>query len=138
MKHATLIMLMIIGVLVWRSRVPVLPVNLVGVDFPEIRAVNMGDPKLPRLEQKEQFPFLYREAASLVASAISKEGLRPSEYLVEVRVEFGGRVLRFELWHESIVGSNYDPHSAGDRSGKCRTVSFDSMAGVVTKISGWR
>lgn len=138
LRCITLAVLIVASVVSCRSRVAVLPASLVGTDFPEVSAADLRNPKLPRLDQKERFPFIYREASAAVANAIGKEGLRPAEYLVEVRSELGGRVLRFDLWHESVVGANYDPQTRGDPSGKCRTVRFDSVNGVVTTIHGWR
>jgi hypothetical protein len=113
-------------------------VSLTGTDFPEVFATDMRNPKLPRLDQVDGFPALYRDAALNIAAAVRQEGLNPSEYLTEVRVEEAGHILRFELWHESVVGAHYDPGTKGDPSHKCRTVLYDSVKGAVTSISGWR
>jgi hypothetical protein len=137
-RFATYAALVAIGLIAWRSKTPTPPVNLIGADFPQIIATDMRNPKIPRLDQTKLFPALYRDASVAVAAAISKEGLRAADYYVELRVQDAGRILNFSLWHESVVGVNYDVHVRGDPSGKCRTVLFDSVDGVVTTISGWR
>jgi hypothetical protein len=138
LKCATLASLVAIAIMVWRSRVRVIPVDLAGASFPEVIASGLDRSGLPRLSDKDRFPFIYRQAVVLVADAISKEGLQPSEYFVELRSEDVGRSLRFSLWHESRVGSKTDPNIKGDPSGKGRTVEFDSIRGVVTAVRGWR
>jgi len=106
--------------------------------YPNIQCRDWTAPDVPRLNETEKFPAIFRDASRAVAAALQREGLIPSEYYVEVNHTEYGSHLKFDLWHESVVGSHYSPKVTGDPSGKCRTVIYDPVAGAVTKIHGWR
>jgi len=137
-RLATYLVVVVILAFHFQAKKRVIPADLTGITFPEITTKDLRNPTLPRLDTTDKFPAIYREAATSIGSAIQNEGLNPAEYFAELRIEEANHVLRFDLWHQSVVGENYDPGWKGDRSGKCRTVRYDPLQGKVLEIHGWR
>jgi hypothetical protein len=96
-------------------------------------------PQLPRLTVKAEFPLQYQKASQTVARAIAGSGLHPEEYFADVSVRDGGKILDFELWHETALQQRGSGRGGfGDPSGKCRTALYDPERDEVTKIYSWR
>lgn len=90
------------------------------------------------LADAEALPKDQQEAQAAVVAAIEREGMKPAEYFAEVESKEHGKVLAFQLWHESALKQRGDPSTRGDPSGKCRTALYDLSTKKVTKIYGWR
>lgn len=87
-----------------------------------------------RLTNVEGFPQAYRDAVRAVIAALSADGSKPEEYFAEISPT-GDSTLGFHLIHQS---HNPDPHWVGDSCGKCRTTTYDTKSGKVSKIYGIR
>jgi hypothetical protein len=87
----------------------------------------------PRLSEVPKFPKAYAAAVHAVIAAITKEGMKASEYYVEISEREA--VLHFWLIHEI---HDPDPSWMGDSCGRCRTIDYDPRTGTVSKIRGIR
>ena len=87
----------------------------------------------PRLTEVSKFPAEYESAVRAVIAAITKEGMKPSEYFAEISRRES--TIHFWLIHES---HDPDPGWRGDSCGKCRTIDYDVRSGSLSRIFGIR
>ncbi|HZL43056.1 MAG TPA: hypothetical protein VFD66_07220 [Verrucomicrobiae bacterium] len=89
-----------------------------------------------RFEDSQSFPTPFRDAAAAVMAAVEKNGLKPAMYFIRFKYGPGRQILTFELW--DVRAFPLDSRRVGNPGGECRTIEYNSVEKMVTRIYGWR
>jgi hypothetical protein len=129
LTYAAIVAIVVITYVSWKHSIPVRltspdtrPSILHGVWF--------------RFEDSAALPEPFREAAPAVMAAVSKEGLNPDRYFIQLEYGAEKKELEFLLWDVGVFP--LDPGVKGDPTGKCRTVKYDPERKAIIRVYGWQ